>query len=89
MQAVQNDEDWELAFPANESELAEQDTRIVWRQWPITEGYRTNGTGEVACKVYRAIPARRLWNLIMASTYDYAEPGFILIDRINELPTEG
>jgi len=85
MQAVQNDEDWELAFPANESELAENDIRIVWRHWPVTEGYRTNETGEVACKVYRSIPARRLWNLIMASTYDYAEPGFILIDRINEM----
>ena len=85
MQAVQNDEDWELVFPANESELAEDDTRIIWRHWPVTEGYRTNETGEVACKAYRSIPARRLWNLIMASTYDYAEPGFILIDRINEM----
>ena len=85
MQAVQNDEDWELVFPANESELAEDDNRIIWRHWPVTEGYRTNETGEVACKAYRSIPARRLWNLIMASTYDYAEPGFILIDRINEM----
>ena len=85
MQAVQNDEDWELVFPANEAELAEDDTRIIWRHWPVTEGYRTNETGQVACKAYRSIPARRLWNLIMASTYDYAEPGFILIDRINEM----
>ena len=85
MQAVQNDDEWELVFPANESELAEDDIRIVWRHWPVTEGYRTNETGQVACKAYRSIPARRLWNLIMASTYDYAEPGFILIDRINEM----
>ena len=35
--------------------------------------------------VYRTIPARRLWDLIMTSTYDYAEPGFILIDRVNEM----
>ncbi|MBT4807776.1 MAG: ribonucleoside-diphosphate reductase, adenosylcobalamin-dependent, partial [Acidiferrobacteraceae bacterium] len=65
--------------------LAEDDTRVTWRHWPVTEGYRTNENGEVACKIYRSIPARRLWNLIMASTYDYAEPGFILIDRINEM----
>ena len=26
-----------------------------------------------------------LWNEIMQSTYDFAEPGFILIDRVNEM----
>ena len=31
------------------------------------------------------IRARQLWNRIMASTYDFAEPGFILIDRVNEM----
>ncbi len=85
MQAVKDDRDWDLVFPANESDLAEDDIRVIWRHWPVTEGYRTNENGEVACKVYRSIPAQRLWNLIMASTYDYAEPGFILIDRINEM----
>ena len=85
MQAVKDDRDWDLAFPANQSDLAEDDTRVTWRHWPVTEGYRTNENVEVACKVYRSIPARRLWNLIMASTYDYAEPGFVLIDRINEM----
>ncbi|HOU66897.1 MAG TPA: ribonucleoside-diphosphate reductase, adenosylcobalamin-dependent, partial [Thermomonas sp.] len=41
--------------------------------------------GLVACKIYGQIRARHLWDMVMVSTYDYAEPGFILIDRVNEM----
>jgi ribonucleoside-diphosphate reductase alpha chain len=91
MQAVREEGDWKLAFPITRREYeAEQPDlsdahKFVWREWPVHEGYVANEEGLVACRVYKTLPARRMWDVIMSSTYDFAEPGFILIDRVNDM----
>ena len=91
MKAVRADGEWQLAFPlslkeyeAEKPDLADR-SHYIWREWPTHENYVVNDAGLVACKVYKTLPARRLWDVIMSSTYDFAEPGFVLIDRVNEM----
>ena len=89
MEAVAEDRDWPLAFPISEKEADDIDLEdsddVLWREWPTTRGYVSRDDGLVACRIYKSVLARRMWDLIMSSTYDFAEPGFILIDRINEM----
>ena len=91
MHAVRSNGEWKLAFPLSRQEYETERADLndpagfVWREWPIHDGYVVNEEGLVACKIYKTLPARRMWDVIMASTYDFAEPGFILIDRVNEM----
>ena len=89
MDAVERDADWPLVFPIHVKEQHEIDladpAKVVWRDWPTHKNYVTRDDGLVACKIYGHLRARHLWDMIMVSTYDYAEPGFILIDRVNEM----
>jgi ribonucleoside-diphosphate reductase alpha chain len=91
MQAVKEDRSWALAFPLTQHEVDEDDIdlddpqQVAWREWPTADEYVCNSDGLVACRIYREMPAKRLWDVIMSSTYDFAEPGFVLIDRVNDL----
>jgi ribonucleoside-diphosphate reductase alpha chain len=67
IEAVQQDARWDLVHPAEPG--AEH------RQQGATQ--RSDGQW-----VYRTLPARELWDTIMKSAYDFAEPGILFLDRI-------
>lgn len=91
MKAVVEDGEWQLAFPLTREEVQadnidlEDKENIIWREWPGHGSYLANESGLVACQVYKTMHARRLWDAIMTSTYDFAEPGFVLIDNVNDM----
>jgi ribonucleoside-diphosphate reductase alpha chain len=92
IEAVKAKAQWPLSFPLTERSLEGSEIdlnnpqQVHWRLMAHLEGdFIRNEKGQVACRIYRHIPADRLWDQIMASTYDYAEPGFILIDRVNQM----
>ncbi len=68
MQAVENDSEWELVHVATPSDVQ------------IEGGAYQRGDGKW---VYRTTTARELWDSIMKSAYDFAEPGILFIDNIN------
>jgi ribonucleoside-diphosphate reductase alpha chain len=88
IEAVRNDGNWDLTFPISAKEIDGgidlKGDNVVWKPFPTTENYHSNDAGLVACRIYETIRAQKLWNAIMSSTYDYAEPGFILIDQVNK-----
>jgi len=88
IEAVKADSEWELVFPVtNKSAVADLDPKnVVWRDWPVIEDeYTVDGHGQVACEVFKRVKAKKIWDLIMKATYDFAEPGFILIDAVNRM----
>ncbi len=63
---------------------AAQDWQLVHRARPgaalIAQGARQRDDG---MWLYRSVPARELWDRVMRSAYDFAEPGILFPDTIN------
>ena len=68
MQAVESDGDWELVHAAAPGADV------------MKEGAYQRADGQW---VYRKLRARELWDTIMKSAYDFAEPGILFLDQIN------
>ena len=89
--AVKNDAEWNLSFPVSAEEIEEDNldltdtSKFLFRSFPVKNSYITNDQGQVACRIYSTVKAKLIWDSIMTSTYDFAEPGFILIDKVNEM----
>jgi len=69
IQAVIDDQPWELVHKARPGATV------------MEQGAYQRGDGQW---VYQNLPARELWDTIMKSTYDFAEPGILFLDHINQ-----
>ncbi len=69
MQSLLDDSDWDLVHIAKPSSAL------------IATGAAKREDG---LWVYRSLPARELWDTVMQSAYDFAEPGILFLDNINQ-----
>ena len=69
MHALEQNLPWELVHRAKPGSALE--ARGAWQ--------RTDGLW-----VYQTLAARALWDIVMRSAYDFAEPGMLFLDQINQ-----
>lgn len=84
MEAVENDDYYELRFPDVET-YTEEEMKIYNEKWHLVGDVREWEKMGYRVKTYRKIRARELWKLInICATYS-AEPGIFFIDNANEM----
>lgn len=69
MQALATGQNWELVHPAKPGKTL------------LEAGAHRRDDGQW---VYRSLPATELWDTVMRSAYDFAEPGILFLDNINQ-----
>lgn len=67
---------WDLIFPVTSHPKYKKEWTGSVKEW-VEKGYPT--------VVHNTVSALWLWNLIMESTYNRAEPGVLFLDRANEI----
>jgi len=78
-----DDQTWTFRFPVRKTDFLEN-AETMWDYWHVKDPeYITNDDGKTLFKIYGQINKEELWDLILKSNYDYAEPGMILIDNVN------
>ena len=93
MKAVKEDTNWQFVFPIKSNHVVSEDETIFkelfWdREYCESQGYVLVEDSDkvwIECKVYKTIKAKDLWSKIMYSTYNFSEPGFLLIDEYNRM----
>ncbi|HEX7065084.1 MAG TPA: vitamin B12-dependent ribonucleotide reductase [Bacillales bacterium] len=84
MEAVENDEDYELRFPDVEH-YSDTEMAAYNENWHEVGDVREWEKQGYAVRTYRRIKAKELWNLInICATYS-AEPGIFFIDNANDM----
>jgi ribonucleoside-diphosphate reductase alpha chain len=69
MEALTNGQPWELVHRAKPGAGV------------MAQGAKQRADG---LWVYRTMPAQELWDTVMKSTYDFAEPGILFLDNMNQ-----
>jgi len=83
VEAVNQGEMYPLSFPAFPRDI-EEGCEIIYRRHPAEdERFVVDERGRTACKVYRRVDARDLWDLIMRSTFGFSDPGVLFEGTIN------
>jgi len=77
MAAVAADRDFALVFPCDGLDQDKGDAPVEMRAW-------TGSAKPVACRVWRRVPARELWQRIVRAAHQTGEPGVIFVDRVNQ-----